>query len=102
MKKIRFMLEYGCSPIWVYDNNSLIGVGLPEDISDDELSVLLDSIAIEYDKLFINNSVEFTYKGFSSNIDEHLFEEKLKKAISLLKEKSKSRYIIEIDDSTFN
>jgi hypothetical protein len=26
MKKIRFMLEYGCSPIWVYNNNSLKGI----------------------------------------------------------------------------
>ncbi len=102
MKKIRFMLEYGCSPIWVYNNNSLIGVGLPEDLSDNELSALLDSISIEYDKLFINNSVEFTYKGFSCDIDEHLFDEKLRKAISLLKEKSKNQYLIEIDDSTFN
>lgn len=96
------MLEYGCSPIWVYNNNSLIGVGLPEDLSDDKLSTLLNSISIKYDKLFINNSLEFTYKGFQNKTDEQLFEKNLRKAISLLKEKSKNRYLIEIDNSTFD
>lgn len=90
------MLEYGCSPIWVLDNNSLIGVRLPEGLSKyEELSLLPNSISIEYDKLFINNSVEFTYKGFSSNSYEQLFEEKVKKAIA------GNQYIIEIDNNTF-
>lgn len=102
MKRIRFMLEYGCSPIWVYDNNSLIGVGLPDDLFDNELSTLLNSISVEYDKLFINNSLEFTYKGFLSALEEKLFNEKLRKAISILEEMCKDRYSLEIDDSTFD
>ena len=102
MKKIRFMLEYHCSPIWVLDGDSLIGVGLPKDMLDNEdLSELLESISSEYDDLFINNSVEFSYKGFSCIDDEKKFDEKIGRAVALLKKAAVNKYIIEIDDSTY-
>lgn len=103
MKKIRFLLEYHCSPVWEYDdNNSLIDNGLPDDLLEDtELATLLESISDEYDSLFINNSVEFSYKGFSNSDDEKMFDEKIRKAIALLKESAEGKYTIEIADSTF-
>ena len=102
MKKIRFMLEYHCSPIWVLDGDSLIGVGLPKDMLDNEdLSELLETISREYDDLFINNSVEFSYKGFSCIDDEKKFDEKVERAVALLKKAAANKYIIEIDDSTY-
>lgn len=102
MKKIRFMLEYGCSPIWVLNDDTLICVGLPEDLSQNqELKELLESISIEYDSLFINNSIEFSYKGFLNDESEKNFDNKVKKAIKLLREAAKNKYIIEIANEEY-
>ena len=96
------MLEYGCSPIWVLNNDSLIGVGLPEDLSQNqELKELLESISIEYDSQFINNSIEFSYKGFLDDESEKKFDNKVKKAIKLLREAARKQYIVEIANKEY-
>ena len=69
------MLEYGCLPIWVRnESGKLICAGLPEDLVHHyELEELLKEISKEYDALYINNSVEFSYQGFRTKEDETLF-----------------------------
>ena len=102
MKKLRFMLEYGCSPVWVLNDDSLINVGLPEDLSKNQkLAELLEAISIEYDSLFINNDIEFSYKGFLDADTEKKFDNKVKEAISLLRKEAGDKYIIEIIDSAY-
>lgn len=42
MQKIKFMLEYNCIPIWLYDSEgNLIGPELPEELSNDHEFVAL-------------------------------------------------------------
>lgn len=103
MRKLTFMLEYGCIPIWIHDGDELIGIGLPADLScNKELSKLLNEISSEYDNLYINNSIEFSYKGFSNNAEENAFNDKVKRAISILESIVSNKYIIEIDENVFD
>lgn len=98
MKKITFMLEYGCIPIWVNsESGELLCVGLPEDLEEHtELAELLEEIWKEYDALFINNSVEFSYRRFLTKEDEKRFDQKVFRAIDMLKEVAKGKYEIEV------
>lgn len=96
--KIKFILEFGCSPIWIKRKEELIGVGLPEDLlHNHELVKLLEEISKEYDNLFINTSIEFYYQGFSSENDEKAFDIKVRRAVDLLKSVACDKYIIEIE-----
>ena len=99
MKKIIFLLEYGCIPIWVENEiGELIDVGLPEDLmSNIELKSLLEEIATEYDSLFINNSIEFSYRGFLSEEDEKNFDQKVHNAIKMLMNVAKGKYNVKVD-----
>ena len=94
MKSITFMLEYGCIPIWVHnESGELLCVGLPEELEFHcELKKLLEEISKEYDALYINNSVEFSYQGFRTEEEEKLFEQKVYRAIKMVKEVSKGKY----------
>lgn len=98
MKKITFMLEYGCIPIWVNsESGELLCVGLPEDLEKHtELAELLEEICNEHDELFINNFVEFSYRGFLTKEDEKRFDQKVFRAIDMLKEVAKGKYEIEV------
>lgn len=99
MKKIMFLLEYKCLPIWVYNKeNELLCVELPDDMKDNvELDGLIKEIAEEYDSLFINNSVEFSFKGFASEEDEKRFDQKVHMAIDLLMREAKGKYDVVVE-----
>lgn len=99
MKKIIFLLEYGALPIWVQsEDGELIYVGLPEDMTGNaELVNLIEEIAKEYDSLFINNSIEFSFRGFLSEEDEKCFDQKVHKAIGLLMEEAQGKYHVKVD-----
>ncbi|MDE6657644.1 MAG: hypothetical protein K2J88_03560, partial [Oscillospiraceae bacterium] len=91
---------YNCSPIWVLNGDALIDVGLPEDLLQyQESARLLDEISTEYDSLFVNNEIEFAYKGFSSKEEEIAFDKKIRKAINLLKKVAGEKYMIQVDEN---
>lgn len=93
------MLEYGCLPIWVRnESGKLICAGLPEDLVHHyELEELLKEISKEYDALYINNSVEFSYQGFRTKEDEILFIQKVYRAVEMLKSVASGKYEIVVD-----
>ena len=66
-KRIMMSLEYGCFPLWVYDEDGdLVNNGMPEELQDDgKLIGRLESLAEEFDHLFIDTKQEFRYVGFS-------------------------------------
>lgn len=99
MKIIKFMFDYGCVPVWVIsEEGELVCAGLPEDLSGDkELVQLLYDIATEHMNLFINNDIEFAYKGFSNKEDEIAFNDKVYRVIELLKLVASHKYVIEVD-----
>jgi len=103
MKSITFMLEYGCIPIWVDNKNGEPrDVGLPEDLEDNlELAQLLKEIMEEHDALFINNKIEFSFQDFSTEEDKKRFEQKVFKAIDMLKDAAQGKYEIVVEYSPY-
>lgn len=100
MKKIRFMLEYGCEPVWIYDGDRLINAGLPADLAENaELAAIMKEISAAYDSHFINTPIEFSYKGFSSKEEENEFDKKLVRAIELLKKEAEGKYTIVVEQA---
>ncbi len=57
VKRIRLMLDYGCYPVWLYDeNDNLIDTLLPEELRNDHaLDTMFDDLQARYENLFINN-----------------------------------------------
>ena len=98
MKKIIFMPEYHCSPIWVYnENDELLDNYLPDDLNDEsELTCLLKEIAREYDNLYENNEVVFEFRGFQDELSKRLFFDKVSRAIDLLVSEAGKRYEVEV------
>jgi hypothetical protein len=98
MRKLRFMLEYNCEPVWVLDGNMLVSAGLPDDLAGNaELAALTKEISAEYDSAFVNTPVEFSYKGFPDEEAEAAFEKKLVRAIELLRKEAEGRYTVKIE-----
>lgn len=83
IKKIRVMLDYGCYPVWLYDeDDDLIDTLLPEEIrSNTELDSKFDDLQARYESLFINNSKEFSFVGFKSEDEKNKFLSDWKSAI---------------------
>lgn len=86
MKKIEISLEYGCFPVWIYDDaGSLIDTTLPPEASgDSELSDSFNDIQARFEATFLNDSKEFTDKGFASKEEERSFYKDLDVAVEKL------------------
>lgn len=96
IKKIRVMLEYGCYPVWLYDEeDDLIDTLLPEEIrSNKELDCKFDDLQARYEALFINNSKEFSFVGFKTQEERDKFLVDWDAAVNELKVATKNRYEI--------
>lgn len=101
MKRIKFMLDYQSTPIWLYNSKGeMIGPGFPDELSDNgEFVSLVNEIQEEYDNLFENNDVYFGYHGFANNADLEAFRSKVMKAIEMLEYHLGNSYEIVIDVS---
>ena len=75
VKRIRLLLDYGCYPVWLYDeNNDVIDTLLPEELrSDVELDRKFDDLQARYEALFINDAHEFSVVGFKTDADREVF-----------------------------
>ena len=75
VKRIRLLLDYGCYPVWLYDeNNDIIDTLLPEELrSDVELDKKFDDLQARYEALFINKTHEFSYVGFQTKGERKAF-----------------------------
>lgn len=87
MKEVRFSLEYGAYPVWIFEDGDLMDY---EDIvsrfaQNKRLALLLDELEKEYDALFIDNKIEFRFVGFSTLEQKKLFADKVNEAFKLLK-----------------
>ena len=99
MKKLRFLLEYHSSPIWVIDEDgSLIDNGLPNELRRyHNLDNLLEEIAKEFDDLYENNDVYFGYHGFQNESKKKIFFAKVDQAVKLIRQYAGSYYTIQVD-----
>jgi hypothetical protein len=97
MKKMKIYLDYQCYPIWVYDDNGdLICNDLPEElIKDKQLDETFVKIQNIYDNLFVDDSIEFKYIGFSNKEDREEFLKLIDNEVNKLKTKISDLYIFE-------
>ncbi len=93
------MLDYGCYPVWLYDeNDDVIDTLLPEELrSDIELDKKFDDLQARYEALFINDVHEFSYIGFKNDADRELFLRDWALTTAELKEKLQGKYLITDD-----
>lgn len=77
IKRIRVMLDYGCFPVWLYDEeDDVIDTLLPDELRQNaELDAKFDDLQARYEALFINDGKEFSYKGFKSDEEKRKFLE---------------------------
>lgn len=96
---LRLLLEYGCYPVWLYDEDGgVIDTLLPEELrSDVELDRKFTDLQKRFDSLFIDNEKEFDFIGFKSDIEKAQFLKDWKIAVKELKDKTNGKYKI-IDD----
>ena len=104
MKRIRLMPEYMCYPLWIYDEeNDLMTNGLPKELENDkEIESELAELQERYDDLYINNPIEFAFRGFESEKEYNEFNRLLDSVFVKLKEKLSSRYVIEKYENLFD
>ena len=96
VKKIRLILDYGCYPVWLYDENgSIVDTLLPEELrSDRELDSKFDDLQARYDALFIDNQHEFSFVGFNNADERDAFFRDWRDDYDELVEKTNGRYTI--------
>lgn len=83
-KKNRISLEYKAFPIWTYnDSGNLIDNDSPEILRENlELDNELVRLQEKYNNLFINDGIEFSYKGFANKQLKDIFETELNSIIA--------------------
>lgn len=101
LKKIRLLLDYGCYPVWLYDEKGdIIDTLLPEELRDDiELDSKFDDLQARYDALFIDNAHEFSFIGFKCAKDRERFCYDWKNTVNELVAKINGKYPIQNDVS---
>ena len=99
IKKIRLLLDYGCYPVWLYDENGdVFDTLLPEELRSNELlDAKFDSLQARYEQLFINTEKEFLYKGFNSKDEKNQFLHDWDVAVQELKMLIGNKYEVEDD-----
>ena len=104
LKRIRLLLDYGCYPVWLYDENGdIIDTLLPEELRDDiELDSKFDDLQARYDALFIDNAHEFSFIGFKCAEDRERFCSDWEKTVNELVAKLNGKYPIQNDVSLDN
>ena len=97
MLKIKIYLDYHCYPVWVYnEKGELIDNNLPEElVNDKEIDEAFVKIQNVYDGLFIDNSTEFSYIGFSNEYKKEEYLKMIGRAVNLIKSKLCESYEFE-------
>lgn len=95
-KEIRLMLDYGCYPIWIYDENGrFIDNDLIYEIQKDvKMATLLEELQNDFENLYFNDQKEFKYIGFSSEIEKQAFLEKVQQIYAGLCKLLDKKYIV--------
>lgn len=96
MLTVKLMLDYKCYPTWIYNEKYvLVNNYLPEElINNDKIEELFNDIQEEFDSLFIDDGIEFKFKGFQDEKSRYMFKEKVDNAYELIKNELKDKYII--------
>lgn len=96
MLTLKLRLEYKCYPTWIYNEQcELIDNYLPEEIKNSgKIKELLSNIQEDYDSLYIDNGIEFKYKGFREVDIKRTLEENVDQAYEILQKELNGSYVI--------
>ncbi|WP_202812196.1 hypothetical protein [Lactiplantibacillus herbarum] len=96
LQEVRLMLDYGCYPVWLYDEKGrLIVNDLPKQLRHNRrLDAKLLALQEQYDNLFIDTTDEFKYKGFKDQREEREFLHDFSNIQRVLGVKTKGKYVI--------
>ncbi len=99
IKTLRLLLDYGCYPVWLYDeNDDLIDTLLPDELRNDHsLDAKFIDLQDRYEALFISDEHVFDYVGFKTEAEKAAFLSDWREAVDELTEKAKGKYEI-VDD----
>jgi hypothetical protein len=94
MKRVEFKLEYQCFPLWIYDENGiLIKNDLVDEIADHlDLEQSLITLQQEFDRLFLDDGIEFRYQGFKNDEEKNQFLSKANILSSVIKDYLSDKY----------
>ena len=97
MNKMLIKLEYGCFPIWIYDDKGKLLINdLPWELSGEkDIDDSFMEIQNIYDSLFIVDSIEIKYIGFNSELEKNNFLDLIENSINLIKMKIGNLYVFE-------
>lgn len=68
MKRLRVALEYRCHPLWIYGEDGYVEEnGVPPELAGNaDLIRLLDQVQQIYDSFFVDDGIDFSYRGPST------------------------------------
>ena len=95
---VKFAPEYGAYPLWINTTNE---EGIPEPEAPVELDdcpdilANLDRIEDIYNSLFINNEIEFAWKGFDTQDEFEEYKALVLETLAMLHERLDGLYKIE-------
>ncbi len=87
MRTIKIKLEYGCFPLWLYDEEGLfVDNRLPHKSIQNRSAVKAAFVKVQeiYEKLFVNSNTEFSYIGFDSEKQKTEFTNAFNNAVNIL------------------
>lgn len=98
MKKIIVRLEYGCYPVWLYDDDGFVeDNALPPELANaQELNEKFKSLQARFDATYVDTPTDFLNKGFTSPEEKEAFGDDLRTAVAELAEKCPDTCSIEI------
>ncbi len=102
MKTVRLMLEWGCDPVWVYEEDGIASwPGLPGDLENNkDLVSLMNKISDKHDSQYINIEKEFTGVGFKTEAERKEFKQDLIKFSAMVKAAVGNKYKF-VDDFNY-
>lgn len=97
MKRIKLALEYKCYPIWIYDEyDQLIDNNIVDELVGESYIVdKLDEIQAIYNHLFVDDTIEFKFKGFDSLKDKEYFLALIHEVVPAIEQKLSGRYEVQ-------
>ena len=96
MTTIKIMFEWNGFPIWLYrEEKALPENDLPPELIGDEIEAKFAALQEKYNLLFIDDEIEFRYKGFENEKAREAFVTELRNAIDCLKHKIGDGYTID-------
>lgn len=101
MKTIKIRMEYGCYPVWLYDDDGFVEDNAlpPELASDQDLNERFASLQARFDATHVDTPTDFLNKGFAPPKEKESFKADLGAAVCELAKKCPNTYSVEASPS---